>query len=137
MKINKTILLITMVIAACFMTSCAVEKISNKKIKDLDYTVVSEIEMPVEVMEIVKNRKQSPFKVTYSDNKYTYIIIGYGRQKYPGYSIKIEELYETKNAICVKTRFDGPTEYSSIESETYPYVVLKIEYNDKTVVFGA
>ena len=56
------------------VSSCGIEKISRKKIKDIDFTVVAEIEMPLEVKQIVEKRKEQPFKVTYSDNQYTYIM---------------------------------------------------------------
>lgn len=39
---------------------------------------------------------------------YTYIIIGYGRQNHQGYSVKVNNLYETKNGIYIKTEFQGP-----------------------------
>lgn len=137
MRKNKVWLAILLVLLVVTVSACSYEKVSKRKIKDLDYTVVSEIEMPKEVKDIINNRKQAPFKVTYSDKEYTYIIIGYGKQKYSGYSIRVKEMYETKNAICVKTEFKGPTKYTNIETETYPCIVIKIEYNDKTVVFGA
>ena len=35
------------------VSSCGIEKISRKKIKDIDFTVVAEIEMPLEVKQIV------------------------------------------------------------------------------------
>ena len=104
------------------VSSCGIEKISRKKIKDIDFTVVAEIEMP--------------FKVTYSDNQYTYIIIGYGRQNHQGYSIKVNNLYETKNGIYIKTEFQGPKEYSNSENVTYPYIVVKIQQTDKSVIFS-
>ncbi|WP_215724825.1 protease complex subunit PrcB family protein [Eubacterium ventriosum] len=118
------------------VSSCGIEKISRKKIKDIDFTVVAEIEMPLEVKQIVEKRKEQPFKVTYSDNQYTYIIIGYGRQNHQGYSIKVNNLYETKNGIYIKTEFQGPKEYSNSENVTYPYIVVKIEQTDKSVIFS-
>ena len=105
------------------VSSCGIEKISRKKIKDIDFTVVAE-------------RKEQPFKVTYSDNQYTYIIIGYGRQNHQGYSIKVNNLYETKNGIYIKTEFQGPKEYSNSENVTYPYIVVKIQQTDKSVIFS-
>ena len=110
------------------VSSCGIEKISRKKIKDIDFTVVAEIEMPLEVKQIVEKRKEQPFKVTYSDNQYTYIIIGYGRQNHQGYSIKVNNLYETE--------FQGPKEYSNSENVTYPYIVVKIQQTDKSVIFS-
>lgn len=137
MRKNKIMLAVLLIFLIVAVTACSYEKVSKRKIKDIDYTVVSEIEMPKEVKDIINNRKQAPFKVTYSDKEYTYIIIGYGKQKYSGYSITVKDMYETKNAICVETEFKGPTKYTNIETETYPCIVIKIEYNDKTVVFGA
>lgn len=136
MKKNRFALTCIVLLAITVVSACGVEKISKKKTNDLDYTVVAEIEMPNEVKQIVDERKENPFKVTYSDKEYTYIIVGYGKQKYEGYSIKVKEMYETKNAVCVKTEFSGPEEYTNTQVESYPYIVMKVEYTDKNVVFS-
>lgn len=122
--------------AVLAVTACGIEKVSKKKTNDIDFTVVAESEIPAEVNQIVEERKETPFKVTYSDNEYTYIIIGYGKQNYDGYSIRVKSVYETKNAICVTTEFSGPEEYTNTQMESYPYIVIKIEYTNKNVVFG-
>ena len=136
MRRNRFVLTFIVLLSVAVVSACGIEKVSHKKTNDVDFTVVAEIEMPNEVKQIVEERKDMPFKVTYSDNKYTYIIVGYGKQKYEGYSIKVKELYETKNAICVKTEFIGPDEYTNTQVESYPYIVIKIEYTDKNVVFS-
>lgn len=135
MRKNKKIIL-AIVVAIVTLTACSMEKISTKKTKDIDFTVVSENEIPTEVSQIIEERKEIPFKVTYSNNEYTYIIVGYGKQKHDGYSITVNNIYETKNAICVYTEFKGPEKYSNTETLTYPYIVIKIEYTDKNVVFS-
>ena len=135
MKKNLIILIcFVSVILAC--AGCKAEKISEKKTADIDFTVVSELELTDPVKQIVEEKKTAPFKVAYSDNEYTYIIIGYGKQDYAGYSITVKELYETSNAICVKTEFLGPKEYSDSIRQTYPYIVIKIEYTDKNIIFS-
>lgn len=136
MQKNKLQLLLVLVICIGVTTACGLEKIKMKKTKNIDFTVVAESEIPVEVYQIIEQRKEKEFKVTYSDNQYTYIMIGYGKQKYDGYSIKVKEMYETENAIYVKTEFEGPKEYTSNETNTYPYIVIKIEYSDKNVIFS-
>lgn len=136
MEKNKLKLFLVLVVCIVVTSACGLEKIKTKKTKDIDFTVVAESEMPTEVAQIVEQRKEKEFRVTYSDHQYTYIIIGYGKQKYEGYSIKIKEMYETENAIYVKTEFEGPKEYSSNETNTYPYIVIKIEYSDKNVIFS-
>lgn len=118
------------------LLSCKFEKLSTDKTKDIEFTVVPENEIPQEVMNIIEEKKNSEFKVAYSDPEYTYIIIGYGKQDYQGYTINIENLYETENAVYVQTNFKGPEEYSNIQSETYPYIVIKIESTNKNIIFG-
>ena len=46
-----------------------------------------------------EERKAENFKLTYSDKQYLYICIGYGEQETGGYSIAVNELYLTDNAI--------------------------------------
>lgn len=133
---KKRCLIILCITVILLLGGCGIEKISEKKTKDIDFTVVSEAELTEPVRQIVNEKKSAPFKVAYSDNEYTYIIIGYGRQNYPGYSITVKELYETSNAVCVKTEFEGPKEYSDFTKQTYPYIVIKIEYTDKNIIFS-
>lgn len=133
---NKIIMLVTVILGVILVSGCEVEKISTKKTNDIDFTVVSESEIPREVNSIIEERKEGEFSVTYSDKEYTYIIIGYGKQNFEGYSIQVKEMYETKNAICVKTEFKGPKEYTNTETVSYPYIVIKIECTDKNVVFS-
>lgn len=132
-KIRLTAIIMGCVIA---VSACGMEKMSTRKTNDVDFTVVAESELPKEVSQIIEERKQGQFQVAYSDKENTYILIGYGKQKYDGYSIKVKSLYETKNNICVKTEFKGPDEYTSTETTTYPYIVIKIEYTDKNIVFS-
>lgn len=136
MKKIRVVALITVFALATLTVGCGVSRISTKKEKDIDYTVMADNEIPEEVMSVIEEKKSMPFKVAYSDPENTYILIGYGKQDYKGYTINIEDIYETSNAIYVKTQFKGPDEYTNTQSETYPYIVIKIEYTDKNIVFG-
>ena len=136
MRKNKIKLTIILMICIAVTSACGLEKTSSKKINDVDYTIVSAGEMPKEVSKIIEERKEKEFKVTYSDEQYTYIIIGYGKQKYSGYSIRVTNLYETVNAIFVKTEFKGPENYTEKEESSYPYIVINIKYSDKNIIFG-
>ena len=136
MRKNKIKILLVLTLAIVVTSACGYEKIKKTKVKDMDYTVVAENEMPKEVKEIIEKRKDTEFQVTYSNNEYTYIIIGYGRQQYEGYSIKVKEMYESDNAIYIKTQFNGPKEYTNEENVTYPVIVVKTEYSDKSVIFN-
>lgn len=115
---------------------CGAAKNKEEKIKDLEFTVLGEDALPEELKTMIEEKKEQPFKFTYSDEGYLYICTGYGKQKTGGYSITIDSVYLTDNAIYVDTNLLGPTdEDANKESPSYPYVVIKMESIDKSVVF--
>ncbi len=119
-----------------FLSACGIEQYDDTKINDLDFTILAEEDIPAQVMEIIENSKTENFRKTYTDSDFLYIIIGYGAQPTTNYSITIEDLYEAKNAIFVSSMLKGPSKREVVvETETYPYVVLKLQYSDKTVIF--
>ena len=102
----------------------------------MEFTVVSEDRLPEELLKIVESKKETAFKLTYADEGYLYICIGYGEQPSSGYSIAVEDLYLTGNAVYVDTELLGPdgTEQTA-DAVTCPYLVLKLEYLEQPVVF--
>ena len=122
------------------LTGCAKEKDPLEKIKDLEFTVLAEDNIPEELKAIIEEKKTNAFKVTYQDNGFLYICIGYGEQVSGGYSITVNDLYLTTNAIYADTTLLGPdpAENSAVKKNTpsYPYIVLKTEYVDKPVIFN-
>lgn len=137
MKIRLRLILPMLVLAAaCLMAGCSAGADKTNKIKDLDFTVVSEDRQPEELKSIIEEKKAQEFKVTYVDGEYLYICIGYGEQKTGGYSITVKQLYLTENAVYVDTNLLGPSaQESKKEGVSYPYIVIKCENVDKTVVF--
>ncbi len=124
-----------------FLTGCAKEeKDLLEKIKDLEFTVLAEDNIPEELKKIIEEKRENTFKVTYQDNGFLYICIGYGEQVSGGYSITVNDLYLTENAIYVDTTLLGPdpAESAGIKKNTpsYPYIVLKTEFVDKPVIFN-
>ena len=129
------LLVIASIMAAC-LSACGGDTVNEQNRENLEFTVVSEDRLPDELKEILDQKKESAFKLTYADEGYLYICIGYGKQESGGYSVTVNELYETDNAIYVNTNLLGPKAGSSPgTSPSYPYIVLKIEFRDKTVVF--
>lgn len=122
--------------AALLLTGCTAEKIDDSKQRDIEFTVMKEEEIPPELESEIEESRDTPFKLSYGDKGYLYIAHGYGRQATSGYSVEVTELYETENAIYIHTNLIGPSkEEEIIEKATYPYVVVKIEYSEKHVVF--
>lgn len=118
------------------LTGCTMLSDERVKLRDLEFTVLSEEKIPEELKTIIEEKKAQPFKLTYSDNEYLYISIGYGEQATGGYSIAVNELYLTDNAIYVNTNLIGPdASEKSNPAASYPYIVIKTEYLDETVIF--
>lgn len=133
---KKICLLVIVSIMAAMLSACGGETEKEENRNNLEFTVVSEDRLPDELKEILDQKKESAFKLTYADEGYLYICVGYGKQESGGYSVTVNELYETDNAIYVNTNLLGPKAGRSPgTSPSYPYIVLKIEFRDKTVVF--
>ncbi|MCM1190320.1 MAG: protease complex subunit PrcB family protein [bacterium] len=129
---------LALLLAACVFALSGCTMLSEEKIKlrDLDFTVLSEEKIPKELLDILEEKKASPFQITYTDNENLYICVGYGQQETGGYSIAVEELYLTDANICVNTSLLGPDGTEKGEKTvSYPYIVLKTEFLDLTVVF--
>ena len=131
--------IISVVLVICLLMicgGCSVKKTNTEKIRDVEITVLEEENIPEELKTTIEEKKSEPFKVTYSDKEYLYIAQGYGKRNTSGYSIEVKECYETKNAIYIHTNLIGPSKEEKIaEAETFPYVAVKMEFNDKNVVF--
>lgn len=124
------------IICAILLTGCGKEKPGPKKVRDLELTVVAKENLPEELFQLIEGKKQTPFKFTFHDGEYLYICVGYGEQESGGYSITVEDLYLAENAIYAKTCLIGPG--PDVENDgvcSYPYIVLKTEYIDYSVVF--
>lgn len=134
-RLGKLLLLFAIIVSAAGLIACEKED-EIKKIKDLDFTVVEDADLPGELKELIEEKKAEPFKISYSNKDNLYIAVGYGKQNSGGYSISVEELYLTNNAIYIDTNLIGPASDDVVsQGVTYPYVVVKLEYIDKRVVF--
>lgn len=137
MKRMKKALLYVLLIAAVVLAGCGKgQPQTPEKIRDLELTVVAEEKLPQELLAAITEKKSQPFKFTFQDGGYLYICIGYGEQQSGGYSITVEDLYLTENAVYVKTCLIGPgADVPDDGVKTYPYIVIKTEYLDYSVVF--
>lgn len=124
------------VLAMCILAGCGVQTQDEERLSDLEFTVLAPENIPEELRNVLEEKKASPFKVTYEDEGYLYICIGYGEQQTSGYSIVVEDLYQTSNAVCVDTELLGPRKgEETAEATTCPYMVLKLQDIDKPVIF--
>ena len=125
-----------MILSIGMISGCTVEKTNRTKVRDLDYHVVTEEELPEEIKVQIEEKKAADFKMTYETPEYLYIVRGYGEQETGGYSIQLVELYLSNNAVFFKTSLIGPRKGENVvKSPSYPYIVIRTEKVDKNVVF--
>lgn len=130
------LLILTILITSLGITGCKKENTEVKKIKDLEFTTVEDADLPGELKEIIDEKKEEPFKLSYSNKDNLYIVVGYGKQNSGGYSISVDELYLTSNAIYINTTLIGPSKEDMVsQGVTYPYVVVKLEFREERIVF--
>ena len=119
-----------------FTGGCTFLSQEKIKLRDLDFTVLSEEKIPEQLKAIIEEKKGNAFQITYTDNANLYICIGYGKQETGGYSIAVDELYLTDTNICVSTTLLGPeASEKSNKTPSYPYIVIKTEFLEQTVTF--
>ena len=134
--ILKKLYVALMLFFLCTTCGCSIEKTSNEKIRDVEYTIVEDEDVPEELMKLINDSKEEIFNLNYKDKGYLYMVKGYGPQPTTGYGITLEEIYETDTSICVKTMLKGPAKTEKVNNViTYPYIVIKVENIDKIVLF--
>ena len=134
---QKRFLSVCLICLMCMSVyACGQKQDTMAKIKDLECTVLAEENIPEELLEKIEDKKEEAFKMTFEDQGFLYICVGYGTQKTGGYSIAVNASYETTNAVYIDTNLIGPSpEEKSNPVESYPYVVVKTEFIEKPVVF--
>lgn len=136
-ELEKRIYSIMLVCLLCMsVMACGIKRDPMKKIRDLEFSVIAEDKLPEELLASINEKKAQSFKMTFQDQGFLYICVGYGEQDTAGYSVTINALYETENAVYMDTNLIGPgPEEKGQNTQTYPYVVVKMENIDKPVVF--
>ena len=123
------------------LCACTGNDMMEKKVRDLDFTVVSTEDISEELKSHIDERKEETFTLIYRDGENMYLIIGYGSQEGGGYSIRVNDLYLGEQSVCVSTSLEGPGSGKNTESEigagtvSYPYIVIKLETLDAPVIF--
>lgn len=131
---SRLVAIMVALVMGTVLTGCKEEE----KIRDLDFTVVSGECVPAELLEEIEGKKQEEFQLSFKDGNYLYLCVGYGRQETSGYSICVKDLYLTDSSIVLDTTLLGPkhTKDKNVQGESYPYIVIKMEYIDAVVIFS-
>ena len=118
------------------LTGCQLIRIEEGERTPLKYTIVKQEEIPAEAVELMEQKKEKTFQMTYQVGDVRYLMKGYGEQLTGGYSIQVEELGATSQAIFFRTRLIGPSEGKTVISPpSYPYIVVKMAWQKEPVIF--
>ena len=133
---KKRVMLLLLVFWLTVLVGCANGTEKPEKIKDLEYTVQKEGDLPEELISKIREKQKEPFRLTYATDGYLYIATGYGTQETSGYSIRITDLYEAAEGIVLYTELIGPgKEEPVLKVDTYPYIVVKLKDLGLDVLF--
>ncbi|MCD8069228.1 MAG: protease complex subunit PrcB family protein [Lachnospiraceae bacterium] len=133
----RLLLLAVCVCAITLLTACSVSEVNSgagEKVEDLDYTILDEDRIPEELLPLIEERYEEAFQMTYTDNEYLYVCIGYGKQDNSGYTIVVNDFFLGENGVLVDTSLLGPAAGEERINETqYPYIVLRTEAFEEEV----
>ncbi len=122
--------------AVLLLAGCSISKVENIRVKDLDYTVVNEEDIPQELAEKMEERKEQPYQFSLESEGYRYVAPGYGDQETGGYCVVVSDLYLGEGAIYIQTDLKGPrTAAEELPGTSYPHIVLKLEGRSEPVIF--
>ncbi len=130
------VMIMVLILVSGIWSGCGIEKTDSKKIRDLEYEMIEEDDIPEELQAKIEEKKEADFKLTYESDRYLYIVRGYGEQETGGYSIQILDFYLTQNAIVFDTNLLGPSKDEvKNTAPSFPYLVIRIENQDKNIIF--
>lgn len=123
-------------IATTLLLVAGCGKAEEKKTSSVDFTVVTDSGIPEDLKKLIKERRKTPFELSYSDGSYLYIVKGYGRQDSPDYNITVNDFYLSDDSLVFDTELSGPRKNDSISGKpSYPYIVIKTEYMENSIIF--
>lgn len=133
---KKRVLLLFLAFLLAYFAGCGEQVKKPEKIKDVEYTVQEESQVPEELLAKMKEKQKEPFQMTYVTDGYLYIAKGYGAQETSGYSIRVTDLYEAAEGLVFSCELIGPAKDEPVlKVETYPYAVVKLKDMGLDVLF--
>lgn len=132
---KKAVCLLVALVLAAVLSGCGLIRIEEEERKPVDYTEVERQDIPAALDEIMNEKKEKEFQLSYQTGEALYLAKGYGRQMSGGYSIQVEELGVSSNGLFFVTRLIGPKDLNEAGVPSYPCIVIKTEPQKKPVVF--
>lgn len=122
------------------LCACSAEILHKEEGRQLDFTVTARSELPEEVEAVLDEKLGTSFETACQYGDSLYLICGYPAQESGGYSIRVNHLTATKDAIYFQAELIGPGNEETAgngenSASTAPWLVVKTEYLDLPVIF--
>ena len=135
-KLISIVLMSLCILMIGMLTGCNKQGEKEEELKQLEFTVVPNEDIPKEFLENIEKEKEQEFKLSFTSEGWLYIARGYGKQNSGGYSITVKELSLADNAVYFASELIGPSPEEAVNKlATYPYIVIKTEDTGNNVVF--
>lgn len=136
MKEKKRILWTLFLCVAVGLCGCISRQPSVTEGSEIQFTEVSEQEIPEELKIRMEEEKKTPFMLTYTDGDVLYAARSYGPKEKTGYQVRVDSVVEGELAIRIKTSLMGPEKGEKTKDVvTYPYVVIRLKVTEKEILF--
>lgn len=134
-----------LVLAAAFLLllvcgGCSASVIKSGEGRDLDFTVVGRSELPDEVEAVLDEKLGTSFQTACQYGESLYLLCGYPAQEAGDYSIRVNRLAATEDAIYFQAELTGTDGSAAGEGQetagrSAPWIAVKTEYLDLPVIF--
>ena len=111
---KKAVCLLAALVLAAVLSGCGLIRIEEEERKPVDYTVVERQDIPAALDEIMNEKKEKEFQLSYETG---------------------EALGASSNGLFFVTRLIGPKDLNEAGVPSYPCIVIKTEPQKKPVVF--
>ena len=132
---KKVALICLGLLALALFGGCRFIRIEEEARTPVKYSVVNAKELPAEILEMIEEKKTETFGMSCQCGDDLYLIRGYGQQMTGGYSIQVEELARSSNALFFRTKLLGPKDGQMQGEPSYPYIVVKTDFLDIPVTY--
>ena len=138
MRRKVKVLAAAIVLLLC--TGCSVSVLKQKEGRNLEFTVVSRSELPEEVEAVLDEKLGTSFQTACQYGDSLYLLCGYPMQSAGDYSIRVNRLVKTEDAIyfqaeLVSEESAQAEETKNQDSQSAPWIAVKTEYLDLPVIF--
>lgn len=129
--VRRAVLLCLLAVFCLSVTGCVKNLNFSGKKEPVEYVICKDTSLPEQLQTLLKEKKKKPVTFTYRNSMYIYLVVCYGKKDFSGYSVRIEECWRSGETLFLRTQLMGPAAgEDSIETDTYPYIVVRCPQMD-------